>query len=115
LQEEDLLAAYAQIWGAEENPQVRDTRSYQEGEEILRRYCQTENRKQRVPAYIEHTIQFPFGPYTLTGKLDRIDFTDRHAYSIVDYKLDRKLPEENVADTSAQSPSTTYWSRKGWA
>jgi RecB family exonuclease len=102
VREDDLLAAYADIWGAEENPQVRDTKSYQEGEDILRRYCQTENRKQRVPAYVEHTLQVPFGPYTLTGKLDRIDFTDGHAYSIVDYKLDRRLPEQNAADTSGQ-------------
>jgi DNA helicase-2/ATP-dependent DNA helicase PcrA len=102
VREEDLLSAYADIWGAEENPQIRDTKSYQEGEGILRHYCQTENRKQRIPAYIEHTIQFPFGPYTLTGKIDRIDFTEGKSYSIIDYKLDRRLPEENAADTSAQ-------------
>src|SRR5262249_16903539 len=51
VREEELLSAYADIWGATESPGVRETKGYQEGEAILRRYCQDENRKQRVPAY----------------------------------------------------------------
>lgn len=102
VQEEDLLTAYAQICGADQLPAVREKKSYQEGEEILRRYCETENQKGKVPAYLEHTLTVAFGPYNLTGKIDRIDFTDSHRYSIVDYKLDRKLPTLNQAETSRQ-------------
>jgi DNA helicase-2/ATP-dependent DNA helicase PcrA len=102
VREEDLLAEYARLCEVERHPEVRESTSFQEGEEILRRYCETENQKGRVPAYLEHTLQFPFGPYTLTGKIDRLDFTEGKSYSIVDYKLDRKLPKENAAETSLQ-------------
>ena len=102
VREEELLAAYAQLWETDRNPDVQETKAYQEGEAILRRYCQTENQKRRVPAYLEHPLKVAFGPYTLTGKIDRLDFTDSKAYSIVDYKLDRQLPKENAAETSRQ-------------
>jgi DNA helicase-2/ATP-dependent DNA helicase PcrA len=102
VREEDLLAAYATIWDAGRDPSVRETKLYQEGEEILRRYCEVENGKGRVPAQLEHTIRFAFGPYELTGKIDRLDFCDSGRFSIVDYKLDRKLPGENAAETDRQ-------------
>jgi hypothetical protein len=62
VREEELLAAYATICDAGRDPSVRETKSYQEGEEILRRYCEVENGKQRVPAQLEYTIRFAFGP-----------------------------------------------------
>src|SRR5207247_1596330 len=43
VREGDLLSAYAEIWNVAEYPQVRETKSYREGEEILRRYCESEN------------------------------------------------------------------------
>jgi CRISPR/Cas system-associated exonuclease Cas4 (RecB family) len=102
VQEVELLAAYAQICGADQDHALREKKSYREGEDILRRYCESENQKGRVPAYLEHTLTVAFGPYTLTGKIDRLDFTDSHRYSLVDYKLDRKLPARNEAETSRQ-------------
>jgi RecB family exonuclease len=102
VREEELLAAYAMIWEAGRDPSVREQKTYQEGEEILRRYCAAENEKGRVPAQLEYTVRFAFGPYTLTGKIDRLDFGDGDRYSIIDYKLDRKLPEENAAETDRQ-------------
>lgn len=100
VREGDLLVAYADIYNVAENPHVRESKSYREGEEILRRYCEAENQKQRIPAYLEHTLQVPFGPYTLTGKIDRIDLAEHQHISLVDYKLDRKVPQANAADTS---------------
>jgi CRISPR/Cas system-associated exonuclease Cas4 (RecB family) len=100
--EQDLLAAYDDLCDAGRDPEVRESRAYREGREILRRYCTAENEKQRMPAYLEHVIHLPFGPYELTGKIDRIDFTDDRGYSVVDYKLDRQLPGDNAADSSRQ-------------
>ena len=102
VREEELLAAYAEIWDVRRDPTVQENKAYREGEDILRRYCQAENQKQRVPAYLEHSLTIPFGPYTLTGKIDRLDFTESKSYSIIDYKLDRQLPKENAAATSRQ-------------
>ena len=102
VREEELLAAYAEICEVSRSPETQETKQYREGADILRRYCKTENQKGRVPAYLEHTLTFAFGPYTLTGKIDRLDFTDSKSYSIVDYKLDRHLPKENAAETSRQ-------------
>ena len=102
VREEELLAAYADIWEANQSPAIRETKAFQEGEAILRRYCESENQKQRVPAYLEHRLRVAFGPYTLTGTIDRIDFATGQGYSILDYKLDRQLPKENVAETSRQ-------------
>ncbi len=38
----------------------------------------------------------------MTGKVDRIDFADNYRYSIIDYKLDRRLPDKNAAEKSDQ-------------
>ena len=73
VREEELLRAYADSFDVMRYPEVKEARSYKEGEGILRRYCEVENEKARVPAYLEHPLQVVFGPYTLTGKVDRID------------------------------------------
>lgn len=99
---DDLLAAYAAICGADEDARVRDTRAFREGEEILRRYCETEDRRQRVPAFLERPLRVEFGPYILTGTVDRLDFTETGGYSLIDYKLDRKLPDGNAAEDNLQ-------------
>jgi RecB family exonuclease len=99
---DDLLAAYAEIAGANEDASVRDSRAYQEGADILRRYCERENGAERAPAFLEHKLRVEFGPYILTGTVDRLDFSPSGGYSLIDYKLDRKLPEENSAEQSQQ-------------
>jgi len=99
---EELLKAYEEIWEVDRNPDTKDTKAFKEGEEILRAYCERENSKGRVVAYTEHKLSVPFGPYTLTGSIDRMDFTESGGYSLVDYKLDRELPSENLADSSRQ-------------
>ena len=102
VREEELLAAYAHIYEVQRQPEVRESKAYQEGEAILRRYCETENQKKRVPAYLEHALRISFGPYTLVGIVDRLNYTDTPRYSLVDYKLDRLLPRTNMAETSPQ-------------
>lgn len=99
---DDLLKIYDEHSGADREPQIRDGEEYREGEEILRLYCERENRKGRIPAHLEHKIRAPFGPYTLTGAVDRIDLLPDGGYSIVDYKLDRKLPPANPAAVDQQ-------------
>src|SRR5207302_6137796 len=86
---DQLLDKYDEVIGANEDSGVRDTPAYQEGREILRLYYEREQQTGRVPAYLEHTINVELGPYILTGKVDRLDFTDDGGYSLVDYKLDR--------------------------
>lgn len=98
---EELQAAYDDLWSAREHPEVRAGAAYREGEEILRRYCERENRLGRVPAFLEHTLRVSFGPYILLGKADRIDFTPT-GYVLIDYKLDRQLPAGNAAETDRQ-------------
>jgi len=98
---DELLRAYDDIWNLTQHPQLRDGVEYQEGEEILRLYADLESRRNRVPAYLEKKLSVPFGPYTLTGKIDRVDFA-ADSYSIIDYKLDRKLPPANPAAVSNQ-------------
>jgi RecB family exonuclease len=98
----DLLEAYAEISGANADASVRDSRSYRDGEEVLRKYCERENAAERTPAYLEHKLRVEFGPYILTGTVDRLDFSESGGYSLIDYKLDRKLPEANSAEDSQQ-------------
>lgn len=99
---EDLLKVYDEQSGANQDGAIREGEEYHEGEEILRLYCDRENRKGRIPAHLEHKIRTPYGPYTLTGTVDRIDFTGDGGFSIVDYKLDRKLPPANPAAVNRQ-------------
>jgi DNA helicase-2/ATP-dependent DNA helicase PcrA len=99
---EDLLKIYDEQSGANQDGAIREGEEYHEGEEILRLYCDRENRKGRIPAHLEHKIRAPYGPYTLTGTVDRIDFTGDGGFSIVDYKLDRKLPPANPAAVNKQ-------------
>lgn len=100
--EAELLGAYDKIQDVAAHPDIRATREYQEGAAILRQYCRLENQKQRVPVHLEHSVKFAFGPYYLTGKIDRLDYTSGSAYSILDYKLDRVVPDTNAAATSRQ-------------
>ena len=102
VEEAELLKAYAHIYEAQRQLEARESKAYQGGEAILRRYCETENQKKRIPAYLEHALRISFGPYTLVGIVDRLDFTDTHRYSLIDYKLDRLLPRTNIAETSQQ-------------
>ena len=98
---DELLREYDTLWEASKHPEVRDGADYLDGEEILRLYADLEQRRNRVPAYLEKKISVSYGPYTLTGKIDRVDF-DADSYSIIDYKLDRKLPPANPAAVSDQ-------------
>jgi len=98
---DEVLRAYDEIWDVANHPEVRDGIDYHEGEDILRMYADLESRRNRVPAYLEKKLSVPFGPYTLTGKIDRVDFAV-DSYSIIDYKLDRKLPPANPAAVSNQ-------------
>lgn len=100
--EEELLAAYAKIAGADEDRAVRESRAFLEGEEILRTYARNEKEKGRVPAYLEHPLKVEFGPYVLTGTVDRLDLAPESGYSLIDYKLDRKLPDHNEAEVNLQ-------------
>jgi CRISPR/Cas system-associated exonuclease Cas4 (RecB family) len=100
--EEELMRAYAKIAGADEDRGVRESRAFQEGEEILRLYASNEREKGRVPAYLEHPLKVEFGPYLLTGTVDRLDFTPGGGYALIDYKLDRKLPKANAAEDNLQ-------------
>ncbi len=113
VREEDLLRYYADSWDVMSHPEVREAKSFQEGEGILRRYCDVENEKARIPAYLEYPLQVAFGPYTLTGKVDRIDFADDGRYSIIDYKLDRRLPDTNAADKSDHLTFYTFLVSEG--
>src|SRR5687767_11486253 len=84
--EEALLTAYAKIAGADEDRAVRETRAFQEGEEILRLYARNEREKGRVPAYLEHPLKVELGPYVLTGTVDRLDFApEGGGYTLIDY------------------------------
>ncbi len=102
VREENLLRAYGGSWDVLRHPEAREMKAFQEGEGILRRYCETERDRGRVPAYLEHRVEVPYGPYVVTGKIDRIDFAENDRYSIIDYKLDRRLPMTNTAETSEQ-------------
>ena len=99
---DELLRIYDEHTGADKDSSIREQEDYHEGEEILRLYCDRENRKGRVPAHLEQKVQASYGPFTLTGKVDRIDFIPGGGYSIVDYKLDRKLPAANPAAVDRQ-------------
>lgn len=99
--EKALLETWCRLWGADADPGLRESREYREGEEMLRLYVRTQSQE-RVPAYVEHPLRAEFGPYLLTGKVDRLDFTASGGYSLVDYKLNRKLPETNEAQSSLQ-------------
>lgn len=99
---DELLGAFDEVMGAHEDPGIRERTAYKEGAEILRRYHAREQVSTRVPAYLERTLKAPFGPHVLVGTVDRLDFTERGGYSLIDYKLDRELPEGNAAAGSRQ-------------
>ena len=82
--------------------ELRGNLDFQEGCTILRQYAERENRLERVPALLEEEITVSFGPFTLTGKVDRLDFTEDGGYSVIDYKLDKHLPATNSAEGNRQ-------------
>ena len=100
--EEQLLKAYDDILEIQRFPEAKESKKYVDGQDILRRYCKIENERRRIPVYLEHPLKVSFGSYMLTGKIDRIDFAENDKYSIIDYKLDRKLPHGNAAETDRQ-------------
>jgi len=97
-----LLAAWQSIWDEDEVPNFLAHHDFQEGCTILRAYAERENQLQRVTAEVETEIIVAFGPFTLTGRIDRLDFAEDGGYSVVDYKLDRQLPEGNSAQENRQ-------------
>ena len=99
---EVLLSAWWHIWEADEVPGYDSLPTFAEGERLLKRFAERESAKGRVTAEVERKIVHPFGPYTLVGSVDRLDFTDDGGYSVVDYKLDRRLPEGNSAEGNRQ-------------
>ncbi len=99
---DELLKANEEIWQVAREPEIRKTKPFQEAEEVLRLYWEVEQARARVAAFTEHKATVHFGPYTLTGVIDRIDFTNTDGYSVIDYKLDREMPRVNRADGSPQ-------------
>ena len=47
----------------------------------MRQYAERENRRERVPAQLEEEITVSFGPFTLTGTMDRLDYRGGGGYS----------------------------------
>lgn len=90
---EGLLDALAHVYDLKSNPDARNSKEYLESEGILRRYAERENRLKRLPTHTEQVVRMSFGPFNLSGVIDRIDIRDDNRFSVVDYKLDRIVPE----------------------
>lgn len=98
---EEVLAAYDSAWGALQEPELRDTRDYQEGLEILRAYHDANVERPCQPVFLEYKFQVPIGGHLLEGQLDRVDATDS-GYEVIDYKLDRELRAQAEVDSDLQ-------------
>lgn len=93
VEEQGLLDALAHVYDLPRSPDVRNSQPYRESETILRAFAERENRLRRLPTHHEQVIRLSFGPYNLSGVVDRIDLRDDNRYSVIDYKLDKLLPE----------------------
>ena len=51
VREEELLNAFAHIYEVERQSEVRESKAYQEGEAIMRRYCAVENENRQSLSY----------------------------------------------------------------
>ena len=97
-----LLEALSHVYDVRSNPDVRGSKEYLESEAILRRYAERENRLKRIPAQLEQVVKLSFGPYNLSGVIDRIDLRDDNRYSVIDYKLDKIVPEGDTGPGARQ-------------
>ena len=98
---EKLLQTLDDVWeeaGCAKDPKTR----YPDALEVMTRYIERESALRRVPVMVEQKIKTAFGPYTLQGTIDRLDFADDGKYRLIDYKLDKTLPADDAAETSRQ-------------
>jgi RecB family exonuclease len=98
---EEVLAAYNDAYGLLHEPELAQSRDYQEGLEILREYHAANAGQPCRPVLLEHKFSVPMGPHVLSGMIDRVDATDS-GYEVIDYKLDRDLRPQEVVDEDLQ-------------
>lgn len=98
---DQVEAAYLAAWGSPDDPELLQSRDYQEGLDILREYHDANLERPCQPVFLEHKFSVPLGPHVLVGAVDRVDATDT-GYEVIDYKLDRDLRTQGEVDNDLQ-------------
>jgi len=97
----EVLHAYDRAWDADRHPEVRDTREYAEGEEILRDFHIANSERPCAPVFLEQKFAIQLADHRLTGAIDRVDAAES-GYEVIDYKLDRELRTQREVDEDLQ-------------
>lgn len=89
---ERLLSHFEARWSYHPSRKF-DRGQYEEGKAILEGYYGFHRGEFPGSIFLEERFKFGIGPYSLSGKLDRVDQVEE-GYEIIDYKTPRKIPEE---------------------
>jgi putative RecB family exonuclease len=109
----EALRTYERGWGVEEQPEVRETREFVEGVELLHAFHELNVGVPSVPAFLEHRFDVDVGPHRLTGQIDRVDLTES-GYEVIDYKLNRELKTQREVDHDLQLGIYAFAVRETW-
>ena len=70
---DEVEAAYAAAWDAAESPELRATREYEEGLEILKSFHESNAGTSCNPVMLEQKFRFALGPHVVCGAIDRVE------------------------------------------
>ncbi|MDQ7798315.1 MAG: UvrD-helicase domain-containing protein [Candidatus Edwardsbacteria bacterium] len=76
--------------------QEHEQAMYQEGLELLEKYCQMDARRESVPEMLEKEFSVRLASCQLVGRIDRIDRLPDGDYEVIDYKTGKSRPQKEV-------------------
>src|SRR5438132_711658 len=81
----EALRTYEHAWGVDAEPELRDTREFLEGVDLLQAFHEANISRPSCPAHLEEKFEIEVGGHRLTGIIDRVDLTE-DGFEVIDYK-----------------------------
>ncbi|MCA1595493.1 MAG: PD-(D/E)XK nuclease family protein [Chloroflexi bacterium] len=97
-----IAEAYSETWDARRQPEVINDPVYQDGLRVLRGYFEAQRNTIQRPVMVEQRFKLHLGAHEVVGKLDRVDLADDGQLEIIDYKLDREIPDREALERDTQ-------------
>ncbi|MBI4051758.1 MAG: PD-(D/E)XK nuclease family protein [Elusimicrobia bacterium] len=100
---ERLLEFYDEYWVHAGFASAQDQMIYYaRGKKMLERYWELDQSRKSKIVFVEKEFEFPLGPHTVRGIMDRVDLSPEGKYHVIDYKTQQEILEEKDLSQNLQ-------------
>jgi CRISPR/Cas system-associated exonuclease Cas4 (RecB family) len=97
-----IAEAYSEAWNVRSNPDVLNDPAYTDGLQVIKGYYEAQKDLIQRPVMLEQRFELHLGAHRFVGKVDRVDLTQSGGLEVVDYKMDRVMPDPSTVENDLQ-------------